>query len=193
MNRQLKRRKFIVMAGGAAAGTLAVRRLALLGLTSPAQAEEKSWLHGASLFGDLKYPAGFNQFEYVNANAPKGGIVRQAVLGTFNNFNLIVAGVKGSLATGIDLIYETLLASAEDEVSSVYGLLAEGISYPADYSSVSFRLRSDAKWHDGAPITADDVIFSFEAFKKLSPQQSARFSPRRQGRENWRPRGHFHF
>ena len=175
MDRQLKRRKFVVLAGGAVAGTLAVRQLALLDLTSPAQAQERNWLHGASLFADLKYPAGFNQFEYVNASAPKGGIVRQAVLGTFNNFNMVVAGVKGSLATGIDLIYETLLEAAEDEVSSAYGLLAEAVSYAADYSSVSFRLRSDVKWHDGVPITADDVIFSFEAFKKFSPQQSARY------------------
>ena len=78
-----------------------------------------------SLFGDLKYPAGFKQFDYVNANAPKGGAVRQIALGTFDNFNPVVAGVKGSLAAGIELIYETLAVASLDEVSSEYGLLAE--------------------------------------------------------------------
>ena len=152
---------------------VAARRFPLPGWTTPAQAQQKSWRHGLSLFGDLKYPSDFKQFDYVNANAPKGGMVRQSALGTFDNFNVVVAGVKGSLAAGIDLIYDRLSVSALDEVSSGYGLLAEAVSYPADYSSASYRLRPEAKWHDGLPVTSDDVIFSFEAFKKYSPQQSA--------------------
>src|SRR5262245_21006409 len=80
---------------------------------------------------------------------------------------------KGSLAAGIDLIYEMLLVSSLDEVSSGYGLLAEAVSFPADFSSATFRLRQQAKWHDGTPVMPDDVIFSFEAFKKYSPQLSA--------------------
>ena len=137
-----------------------------------ALAADRNWRHGVSLFDDLKYPAGFGHFEYVNPGSPKGGTAQQIALGTFDNFNLVVAGVKGSLAAGVDLIYETLLVSSLDEVSSGYGLLAEAVSFPPDFSSATFRLREQAKWHDGTPVTPDDVIFSFEAFKKYSPQLS---------------------
>jgi len=142
-------------------------------LPSPAQADEKEWRHGLSLFGDLKYPADFKRFDYVNPAAPKGGTVRQIALGTFDNFNLVVSGVKGTLAGGVDLIYDTLMVPAFDEVSTEYGLLAEVASHPADFSSVTYRLRANAKWHDGKPVTADDVIFSLEAFKKHHPQLSS--------------------
>ena len=131
------------------------------------------WRHGVSLFGDLKYPPGFARFDYVNPNAPKGGSVRQIAVGTFDNFNVVVAGVKGTVAIELELIYDTLLVSALDEVSSEYGLIAEAVYYPDDFSLAAYRLRPEAKWHDGAPITPDDVIFSFNAFKKLSPQASA--------------------
>jgi microcin C transport system substrate-binding protein len=140
-----------------------------------ALADDKNWRHGVSLFGDLKYPAGFTHFEYVNATAPKGGMARQTAVGTFDNFNPAIADVKGSLAAGIDLVYERLLAPSLDEVSSSYGLLAEAVSFPADFSSVTYRLREQAKWHDGTPVTPDDVIFSFEAFKKYSPELSANY------------------
>jgi microcin C transport system substrate-binding protein len=138
-----------------------------------ALADDKSWRHGVSLFGNLKYPTGFRHFDYVNADAPKGGTAREAAPGTFDNFNGVVAGVKGTLATSIDLIYETLLVSSLDEVASGYGLLAEAISFPVDFSSVTYRLREQAKWHDGTPVTPHDVIFSFEAVKKYSPPLSA--------------------
>src|SRR5215471_15693583 len=140
---------------------------------SAARASDGNWRHGVSSFGDLKYPAGFKHFDYVNADAPKGGTAREAASGTFDNFNGVVAGIKGSLATSIDLIYETLLVPSLDEVSTGYGLLAEAVSFPADFSSVTYRLREQAKWHDGMPVTPDDVIFSFEAVKKYSPQLSA--------------------
>ena len=129
--------------------------------------------HGLSLFGDLKYPADFKHFNYVNPNAPKGGVVRQSAIGTFDNFNIVVAGVKGSLAIGIELIYDSLMVPALDEVSAEYGLLAEGASYPDDFSYVIYRLRPQARWHDGQPVTPGDVIFSFEAFRKLHPQLAA--------------------
>jgi microcin C transport system substrate-binding protein len=138
-----------------------------------ALADDKTWRHGVSSFGDLKYAVGFGHFEYVNADAPKGGTVREAASGTFDNFNGVVAGVKGSLAAGIDLINETLLVSSLDEISTAYGLLAEAVRFPADFSSATYRLREQAKWHDGTPVTPDDVIFSFEAVKKYSPQLSA--------------------
>ncbi|MEA2983100.1 MAG: microcin transport system substrate-binding protein, partial [Alphaproteobacteria bacterium] len=134
------------------------------------------WKHGLSLFGDLKYPADFKEFDYVNANAPKGGAARLMAFGTFDNFNMVVAGVKGSLVAGIDLLYDTLMVSALDEVSTEYGLLAEAVSHPEDHSSVTYRLRANAKWHDGTPVTVEDVIFSFNAFKTHHPQLSAYYS-----------------
>lgn len=136
-------------------------------------AQDKAWRHGLSLFGEPHYPAGFKHFDYVNPAAPKGGTVRQIAFGTYDNFNLVVAGVKGSIAAGIDLTLDTLMAPALDEVSTEYGLLAESVSYPADFSSVTYRLRAEAKWHDGKPVTPEDVIFSFDAFKRHSPQLSA--------------------
>jgi microcin C transport system substrate-binding protein len=175
LERQVNRRSLLT----SAALALAARRLPLPGLISAAAAQgavaqgaaaEPNWRHGLSLFGDLKYPAGFSQFDYVNANAPKGGAARQIAFGTFDNFNIVVAGIKGSLANGINLIYESLLTSSFDEVASGYGLIAEAVSYPEDFSSASYRLRADAKWHDGTPLTPDDVIFSFDAWKKYSPQ-----------------------
>jgi microcin C transport system substrate-binding protein len=156
---------------------LAVPGLPLPSWLTAAQAQDtnqdKKWRHGLSLFGDLKYPEGFKQFDYVNANAPKGGAARELALGTFDNFNPVVADVKGNLAAGIGLIYDTLLASALDEVTGAYGLLAEAVSYPDDHSSVTYRLRSEANWHDGAPVTVEDVIFSFGVYKKNSPYYSA--------------------
>jgi microcin C transport system substrate-binding protein len=152
---------------------IAAPRLPLLFGTDSAQAEEKVWRHGLSLFGNLKYPPGFKQFDYVNATAPKGGALRQIAIGTFDNFNVVVAGVKGALAIGIDNIYDTLLTPAQDEVSGEYGLIAEAVSYPDDFSAASYRLRAETKWHDGKPVTPDDVIFSFNAFKKYSPQLAA--------------------
>jgi len=139
----------------------------------PAAPRARNWRHGTSLYGDLRYPADFKQFDYVNAAAPKAGAARQVAYGTFDNFNAVVAGVKGSLAASINLIYDTLAIGSLDEVSSEYGLIAEAVSYPDDFSSVTYRLRPQAKWHDGVPMTPDDVIFSFESYKKHSPQSAA--------------------
>ena len=126
-----------------------------------------------SLFGDVKYPAGFKRFDYVNPDAPKGGVARQIQVGTFDNFNIAVAGVKGSIAAAVALIYESLTTPSLDEVSTEYGALAEAVSHPDDFSSVTYRLRAQAKWHDGKPVTPEDVIFSLDSFKKYHPQYSA--------------------
>jgi microcin C transport system substrate-binding protein len=134
------------------------------------------WRHGTSLFGDLKYPAGFKHFDYVNPDAPKGGTVRLTGIGIFDNFNPVVAGVKGTLGlmpVTEDLVYSRLMTESLDEPASEYGLLAESISYPDDYSSVTYRLRPDAKWHDGEPVTPEDVIFSFDAWKTNHPRYAA--------------------
>jgi len=134
---------------------------------------ELQWRHALSLFGEVKYPADFKRFDYVNPEAPKGGTVRQIQIGTFDNFNLVVAGVKGSLAGGVQLIYESLMTQSLDEVSTEYGELAEAVSHPEDFSWVAYRLRREAKWHDGKPVTPEDVIFSLNAFKQNHPQYSA--------------------
>jgi microcin C transport system substrate-binding protein len=156
---------------------LAARKLPLPAWISPAHAQDNAanWRHGMSTFGDLKYPAGFKQFDYVNAQAPKGGAAFQIALGTYDSFNTVVAGIKGTPAAGIDQIYDTLFVQSLDEPTSFYGLIAESVSYPDDYSKAVFRLRPEAKWHDGKPVTADDVIFSYESFKKLNPQYGANF------------------
>jgi microcin C transport system substrate-binding protein len=164
----------------------ALLQTAAAGLTAPglntlsaawpgalAQTTQEQWRHGLSLFGDLKYPAGFSHFDYVNPTAPKGGAARQIAFGTFDNFNIAVALVKGSIASGINLIYNTLMAPALDEVSTEYGLLAEAVSYPDDHSSVVYRLRAEARWHDGKPVTPEDVIYSLDVFKTHAPQYAA--------------------
>ena len=156
----------------ATAATVAAPALGILGAASPigrASGETQIWRHALSLFGDIKYPEGFKHFDYVNPNAPQGGTLRQSALGTFDNFNTVVSGVKGSIAIGTELYMETLTTPSLDEVSTEYGLLAEAISYPADYSAVTYRLRAKARWHDGKPITSDDVLYSFDVLKKNSP------------------------
>jgi len=166
-------RRAVIRTGALAVATPAVRALSDIPIVRSAQAQERTWQHGLSLFGEPQYPEGFKHFAYVNPNAPKGGAVRQIAFGTYDNFNLVVAGVKGSLAGGIDLVFDTLMVPALDEVSTEYGLLAEAVSFPKDYASATYRLRAEAKWHDGAPVTPEDVIFSLDAFKKNSPQLSA--------------------
>jgi microcin C transport system substrate-binding protein len=163
------RRTFMQAAGSA----IVAPAIAMIGKpVRRANAEEPTWQHGTAIFGELKYPAGFAHFDYVNPAARKGGTARQSVTGTFDNFNLVIAGLKGQIANGTDLMYETLQTASYDEESAEYGLLAEAVSFPADRSSVSYRLRPEAKWHDGRPITPEDVIFSFDAFKINSPQFS---------------------
>jgi microcin C transport system substrate-binding protein len=171
--------KFPLRAGAAA---LVISALAISAQSpAPAIAQEESpqvWRHGVSLFGDLKYPPGFKHFDYVNPDAPKGGTLRLTAIGTFDNLNPVISGVKGTIAAGMNpaaimFIYDRLMADSDDEVTSAYGLLAESLSYPEDYSSVTYRLRPAAKWHDGEPVTPEDVVFSFNAFKTNHPRYSA--------------------
>ncbi len=134
----------------------------LLFLNLPVLADNHA-RHGMSMFGKLKYPAGFKHFEYVNPNAPKGGLVRLEARGTFDTLNGFT--IKGSSAAGLGLIYDTLLESSRDEAFAEYGLLVETVAVADDLSSVTFNLRPRARWHDGKPITADDVVFSLEILK----------------------------
>jgi microcin C transport system substrate-binding protein len=134
-----------------------------------AQGSEPQWRHGLSLFGDLKYPPGFRYFGYVNPQAPKAGAVRLAAFGTFDNFNQVMAGLKGLFAAAAGTICDTLMVPSLDEASAHYGLIAEAVSHPPNFASTSFRLRAAARHHDGKPITVEDVIYSFEAYKKYNP------------------------
>jgi microcin C transport system substrate-binding protein len=131
------------------------------------------WRHALSLFGDVKYPADFKRFDYVNPDAPKGGVARMISIGTFDNFNIAVAGIKGSLAPAAMLIYETLMTKSQDEVVTEYGLLAEAAAHPDDFSWVTYRLRKEARWHDGKPVTPEDVIFSINVLKQYSPMYAS--------------------
>jgi microcin C transport system substrate-binding protein len=137
--------------------------------STPGHAEDKVWRHAISLIGEPKYPADFAHFDYVNPNAPKGGTVRLSDTGGFDTLNPILP--KGNPAPGIGLVYETLMTGSLDESSTSYGLIAEALSYPDDYSSVTFRLRPEAKWADGEPITPDDVVWSFNKLIELNPSQ----------------------
>lgn len=112
-------------------------------------------MHGAP-----KYAADFTHLDYVNPDAPKGGTLRLSALGTFDSLNPYI--VKGMAADGLGLAYETLLEQTADEPFSAYGLIAQSLETPPDRSWVAFTLRPQARWHDGQPVTADDVVWSFK-------------------------------
>lgn len=133
-----------------------------------------AWRHGLSLMGEPKYPADFKRFDYVNPDAPKAGLLRLSVDGTFDSLNDIVP--RGTPAAGLQLIYDTLMSPAYDEVATEYGLIAESVRFPADFSSVTYRLRPEAKWHDGEPITPEDVVWSFEQLTKNNPRMAYYYS-----------------
>lgn len=133
----------------------------------PARAEDRVFTHGNNIYGELKYPADFKHFDYVNPNAPKGGRIRLGTVGSFDSFNPFI--LKGDPASYAGTVFETLTAASFDEVSSQYGLIAESTYHPDDDSYVVFRLRPEARWHDGQPITVDDVIYTFNFLKSAHP------------------------
>jgi microcin C transport system substrate-binding protein len=138
-------------------------------LIGPAAAEDTQTHHHAlSLVGEPKYAADFTHFDYVNPDAPKGGKVRMADIGGFDSLNPVL--YRGEKASGLGLVYESLMSDSIDEPSTSYGLIAEWASYPADYSSVTFKIRDEARWQDGTPITPDDVIYSLEVNKNANPR-----------------------
>lgn len=167
-------------------GRLLAAALLLGGLSAPATAQEPAasvaiatgagtgqWAHAITLMGAPKYGADFKHFEYANPAAPKGGLVRLGTQGGFDNFNVVVAGLKGDVEGGIAQIYDTLTTESQDEPFTSYGLLAEAIRVAPDLGAVSYRLREGARWHDGRPVTPEDVVWSFEAFKANSPLYAA--------------------
>lgn len=135
---------------------------ALAGLAPAAWAQPKP-VHALSLIGEPKYGPDFKQLDYVNPNAPKGGEVKLYDIGSFDNFNPFI--IKGDPPAGIGYVFETLMTSPLDDMSAEYGLIAESLEVADDLSAVTFNLRSQAKWHDGKPITAEDVVWSFEILR----------------------------
>lgn len=124
--------------------------------------------HALSLVGEPKMPPDFKHFDWANPDAPKGGRMRHWEMGSFDSLNIF--SIKGQPAEGLGQIFDTLTSSSPDEPSTEYGLIAAWVSYPEDYSSVTFGLRPEARWHDGRPITTDDVIFSLAALKEANPR-----------------------
>lgn len=147
------------------ASLLVVISLALPVAATAQDAGTKSTVaHGASLFGNLKYPSDFSHFDYVNPNAPKRGRLRIASLGTFDSFNSYI--VQGTPASWMGFLYDTLLVDAWDEPSTMYGLLAESVEIPDDYSWVIYTLRDNAHFNDGTPVTPDDIVFSLNLLRE---------------------------
>ena len=120
-------------------------------------------VHALSMYGDLKYGPSFTHFEYANPDAPKGGEIKLAAIGTFDSFNPYI--LKGVPAAGIGNTFDTLMVQSDDEPFSEYGLVAETVETPPDRSWVIFNLRPEARFHDGSPMTADDVIWTFDTLR----------------------------
>ncbi len=126
------------------------------------------WQHALSYFGDTRYKQGFKQLDYVNPKAPKGGEITLPVRGIFDSLNPFIR--KGRVPLGLRytaevLTHDRLMYFSQDEPSTQYGVLAEAVRLADDFSTVDFRLRAEARWHDGKPVTIDDVLFTFEQIK----------------------------
>ncbi len=140
--------------------------LAVSVLSVPSYAQTATPQEAVSMHGDVKYKTGFTHLEYTNPDAPKGGTLKLDSVGTFDSLNPFI--IKGSPAAGMlylgqSFIYDSLMEQSNDEPFSMYGLLAETIERPKDNSWVAFNLRKEAKWADGKPVTADDVVWTFNA------------------------------
>ena len=133
-------------------------------LASLAQNKKVIPAHAIAMHGTPKYNSEFRHFDYVNPKAPKGGVIRQSALRTFNTFNPYT--IKGDAAVGLGFIYESLMTSPQDEAFTEYGLIAQTIEVPKDRSWATFTLRKEARWHDEKPVTVEDVIWSLETLKK---------------------------
>ena len=142
-----------------------------LALLPPARAAAGDERHGLSSFGDLKYPAGFARFDYVNAGAPKGGsfstqltaTTGNQAFDTFNTLNIYV--LKGDGAAGMDLTFDSLMVRALDEPDALYGLVARSVTVLDDGLTYRFALRPEARFHDGSALTASDVAFSLTTLR----------------------------
>ena len=129
-------------------------------VTASTAADEPRYEHGISFFHELKYPADFTHFDYINPDAPKGGVLVQSTQNDFNTLTLITDQLVA--APGVSLLYDSLVSYRAEEMSSFYGRLADGLSVSDDKRTLFIRLHPRARWHDGMPITARDVKFTLE-------------------------------
>ena len=144
--------------------------LLVIGGPVASASEQLTKHHALSLLGAPKYGPDFTHFDWVNPSAPKAGRVRRWAMGSFDSLNPFP--VKGSAASLVGIIYDTLMTQSPDEPGASYGLVAEWVAYPDDYSSATVQLRQGARFHDGTPITPEDVIFSLESLKRVSPNHA---------------------
>ncbi len=164
----LSRRRVLTLAAGAVAGDAMLRSVDVVGAEAAADIET----HGISAFGDLKYKADFRHFDYVNPDAPKGGMFSQIGPSrafnqnflTFNSLNSFI--LKGDAAQGMELTFATLMGRAEDEPDAMYGLAADKVRISADGLTYRFHIRPEARFHDGSRLTAADVAFSLTTLKE---------------------------
>jgi microcin C transport system substrate-binding protein len=169
---RISRRGALIAGAGAVGAVLGLRRIA-----AAAGAPEEIERHGLSIFGDLKYPADFRHFDYVDPNAPKGGMFSQIGpsgmynqnLLTFNSLNAFI--LKGDAAQGMELTFATLMARALDEPDAVYGLAARAVRVSSDSLTYTFLLRPEARFHDGSTLTAHDVAFTLNLLKQQGHPQ----------------------
>ena len=163
----LSRRRLL----GVGAGAIATGAIGFDAKGQPAEADQDAERHGMSSFGDLKYPAGFTHFDYVDPKAPKGGAFSQIGPGTIYNQNQLTFNslnsyiLRGDAAQGMELTFASLMARAEDEPDGMYGLGARGVRISADGLTYRFAMRPEARFHDGSPLTAHDVAFSLATLK----------------------------
>jgi microcin C transport system substrate-binding protein len=148
-----------------------------LSLVSAAHADDQ-WRTVSSLIGTSKYGDSFQHYEYVNPDAPKGGTFHYVATGTFDSFNPFI--VRGTAAAGLNefggYLYDTLMRQSTDEPGTSYPLIADAFKYPPDFSSATYRIDKRAKWQDGTPITAEDVVWSFKVLKANSPVYTRYFA-----------------
>lgn len=157
----MRRSRQLTLALAALASAMAALAFTLTAATASSQS------HGLSAFGTLKYAPDFTHFDYVNPGAPKGGrlaMIGTAGLPTFDSLNAFI--LKGDNAQGLEYVYDSLMVRADDEPDAVYGLVAQSAELADDRLSVIFKLRPEAKFADGTKVTAEDVVFSFEALKE---------------------------
>lgn len=151
----------------------ALLSLFMAGLPAAAHAQtaDGGWRTTSSLIGESKYAGGFQRYDHVDPDAPKGGTLNSVTSGTFDSFNPFI--VRGTPAAGFTqsggILWDTLMDQSIDEPSTSHPLIAEAFRYPDDYSSATYRLNPAARWHDGKPIRPEDVVWTFGVLKEVSP------------------------
>lgn len=133
-------------------------------LSFPAAAQYQATpAKGVAMHGNPRYGWNFRHFDYANPDAPKGGTLKMSAFGSFDTFNPYT--IKGVAAAGTGMLFDTLMVESADEPFSEYGLIAETIEMPKDRSWVAFNINRKARFHDGTPVTAEDVVFSFDILR----------------------------